>query len=152
LYVSGDRGIPVRGHKGASIHVRSVVDTLSRMGVDTRVVTARAGPADGLSPAAHVIEARTGRLGRAVARRLAHWTRGGEPFERAVLRLLDNFSIQIAARRLTDAWRPDLVYERYALTAGAGMWTARYLRVPFVLEVNAPLASEEEAFRGLRLG
>src|SRR5439155_24356816 len=44
LYVSADRGVPVRGHKGASVHVRSVVAALTRAGVDTRILTARAGP------------------------------------------------------------------------------------------------------------
>ena len=78
--------------------------------------------------------------------------RGGEPLKRAILRLLDNFWIHAAARRIVSTWKPDVVYERYALTAFAGAWLARDIGVPFVLEVNAPLASEEQGFRNLRLG
>src|SRR5262249_18664016 len=97
-------------------------------------------------------EARSDRACGPLARRLARWTGGGEPLERALLRLLDNLWIHARARRLIETWRPDLIYERYALTAIAGALLARYLRVPFALGVNAPLAVEERAFRGLRLG
>jgi len=152
LYVSADRGVPVRGHKGASVHVRSVVEALGRLGLETRLLTARAGPGDGPPVAAPVVETRSDRVCRAAVERLARWTRGGEPFERALLRLLDNVSIYAAGRRIAATWRPDLVYERYALTAFSGAFLARYLRIPFVLEVNSPMAGEEAAFRGLRLG
>jgi glycosyltransferase involved in cell wall biosynthesis len=50
------------------------------------------------------------------------------------------------------AWHPDLIYERYALTAIAGSLAARRLGIPHLVEVNAPLALEEARFRGLRLG
>ena len=68
------------------------------------------------------------------------------------MRLLDNLWLHAEGRRLVQGWRPDVIYERYALTAVAGAWLARYLRVPYVLEVNAPLVEEERLYRGLRLG
>ena len=151
LYVSADRGVPVRGHKGASVHVRSVVAALARAGVEARIVTALGGPGDGPAPDAPMIEARCGRAGRAVVRLMARLTGGGEDLQRALLRLLDNRWLYASARRLHATWVPDLVYERYALTAVAGSWLARHWRVPLILEVNAPLADEEQAFRGLRL-
>lgn len=50
--------------------------------------------------------------------------------------------------------RPNLVYERYALFNVAGRLAAALFRVPFVLEVNAPLSLEMQregglVFRGL---
>jgi glycosyltransferase involved in cell wall biosynthesis len=39
--------------------------------------------------------------------------------------------------------RPGLVYERYSLFTVAGLAAARLFRVPFILEVNAPLAWEK---------
>src|SRR5207247_2274983 len=81
LYVSADRGVPVRGHKGASVHVRSVVAALARAGVETRIVTALGGPGDGPAPDAPMIEARCGRAGRAVVRILARLTGGGEELQ-----------------------------------------------------------------------
>ena len=56
-------------------------------------------------------------------------------------------------RRLSELlheMRPDFVYERYALCAVATGIACRRRRIPWILEVNAPLAEEEERFRGLR--
>lgn len=63
----------------------------------------------------------------------------------------------IAYRRLSRAirdFRPDFVYERYAANTFAGLAAARRHGVPFVLEVNSPLAQEKAehdglAFRGI---
>jgi glycosyltransferase involved in cell wall biosynthesis len=152
LYFSADRGVPVRGDKGASVHVRSVLAAFQDLGVEACVLTRRAGPEDGPAPKAPVLEATSGKLWKAIASRLAAWTRGGEALERAVLRLVDNAMLYREGRLLVESWRPDLVYERYALTSFAGAWLADYLCVPLVLEVNSPLADEEARYRGLRFG
>lgn len=59
-----------------------------------------------------------------------------------------------AARRLARtaaSFQPDLIYERYNLYYLAGAWLARRRRIPFYVEVNAPLAEERRRFGGLRL-
>ena len=59
----------------------------------------------------------------------------------------------VAYRRLSRAIRrerPDFVYERYAATTFAGLWAAHRHGLPFVLEVNAPLAREKAEHDGLR--
>lgn len=61
---------------------------------------------------------------------------------------VDESDPQAARARLEEshAEEPlDLVYERYALGATTG---ARFASIPLVLEVNAPLAEEEERWRG----
>jgi len=58
----------------------------------------------------------------------------------------------VAYRRLSKAirdFRPDFVYERYAANTFAGLAAARRHGVPFVLEVNSPLALEKELHDGL---
>lgn len=58
----------------------------------------------------------------------------------------------VAYRRLSKAirsLRPDFVYERYAANTFAGLAAARRHGVPFVLEVNAPLALEKAEHDGL---
>ena len=45
----------------------------------------------------------------------------------------------------------DVVYERYTLASCAGNRIARELGVPHLLEVNAPLAWEQERMRGLEM-
>ncbi len=59
-----------------------------------------------------------------------------------------------AYRRLARALRaapPDLIYERYNLYYLAGAVLARRHRIPYLLEVNAPLAEERARHGGLRL-
>jgi glycosyltransferase involved in cell wall biosynthesis len=58
----------------------------------------------------------------------------------------------VAYRRLARAireHRPDFIYERYAANTFAGLLAARRHGVPFVLEVNSPLALEKELHDGL---
>jgi glycosyltransferase involved in cell wall biosynthesis len=58
----------------------------------------------------------------------------------------------VAYRRLSQAirdFRPDFVYERYAANTFAGLAAARRHGVPFVLEVNSPLALEKARHDGL---
>jgi glycosyltransferase involved in cell wall biosynthesis len=42
---------------------------------------------------------------------------------------------------------PDFIYERYSLWAVAGLQVAKQRSIPLVLEVNAPLAYEEQRYR-----
>lgn len=151
LYVSADRGVPVRGHKGASVHVRSVLKSLGHHDVDTLVLTARPGPKDGPAPDARILKSGSSSVTKQRVKSLCGRF-GGAPLEKAVLRVLDNWTLYRSMRELIRSWRPQAIYERYALTAIAGSLIARRLRVPHILEVNAPLADEEARFRGLRLG
>jgi glycosyltransferase involved in cell wall biosynthesis len=57
------------------------------------------------------------------------------------------FRLLRAARRE----RPDVIYERYNLFFPAGAWVKRLLRLPLLLEVNAPLPEERSKFGGLAL-
>ena len=53
--------------------------------------------------------------------------------------------------RAANRYRPDGIYERYSLFFPAGVWMRRLLRIPFLLEVNAPLLQERGRYGGLRL-
>jgi glycosyltransferase involved in cell wall biosynthesis len=162
LYLSADRGVPIRGTKGASVHVRSLVRALEERGAVSVVVTTNAGPAQSAEPSFRIDEARAeGRLAaaaRLMARVLAPWPWGRADrsgarasAERAFLRLADNVVLFRTGAAAARSWRPDAVYERYSLSAVAGWLLARRLGVPHVLEVNAPLADEEARHRGLAL-
>ena len=59
-----------------------------------------------------------------------------------------------AYRRLARAvrsFRPDAIYERYNLYHLVGALVARRHNLPFLVEVNAPLAEERARFGGLKL-
>jgi glycosyltransferase involved in cell wall biosynthesis len=51
-------------------------------------------------------------------------------------------------RRAVGPDRPDLVYERYVLGRSAAAVFARDNDIPYVVEVNAPLADEQRRWRG----
>lgn len=56
-----------------------------------------------------------------------------------------------ALRRSIRSFRPDVIYERYNLFYLAGMMAARAAGIPYLLEVNSPLAEERAEHGGLRL-
>ena len=64
--------------------------------------------------------------------------------------LLNEYLLQ-HLERLHARWPIELVYERYSLWSHAGLRFARRHRIPFLLEVNAPLAAQQEAYRRLFL-
>jgi glycosyltransferase involved in cell wall biosynthesis len=87
---------------------------------------------------------------------------GGSGFVDLVRRLLPGALGEVAElaynlpayRRLAAACRafkPDVIYERCNLYYLAGAWLARRTGLPFLLEVNSPLAEERTRFGNLRL-
>ena len=150
LYVTADRGVPVRGSKGASIHVRSLLQSFRRLGVDGLVLTTWPGPADGPAISAPLINTDAQGYIKRIAMGLGRWTGSGPAGKRQILRFLDNLLIYRKGVQQARAWHPDFIYERYSLLSFAGAFLAHRLRIPHVLEVNAPLADEEARFRGLK--
>lgn len=47
--------------------------------------------------------------------------------------------------------RPDVIYERYNLFLPAGVWAKKKFKLPFLLEVNAPLFDERKKYDGIAL-
>ena len=61
----------------------------------------------------------------------------------------------VAFRRLLAAvreFKPDVIYERYALFQPAGVWVSRRTGVPLLLEVNAPYAIARRKYNNLKIG
>ena len=167
-YVCADFGVPVFGHKGASVHVREMVTAFAECGHDVRVFapTLDEGPSAGAQ-------------GERFRSQLDHEPGGIEILEvtpdprhvalqdelkqielllgrptrlRQELRnLLYNHPLRARLGRALLGEPADFIYERYTLFGLAGIDTARTHGVPHVLEVNAPLAEEQERMRGLEL-
>lgn len=73
---------------------------------------------------------------------------------RALYEVLEFGYSVVAYRRLRAAYlqhRPDFLYERYSLFLMAGKWLKSRYGIPFILEVNAPLADERISHDGLVL-
>jgi glycosyltransferase involved in cell wall biosynthesis len=149
-YLCADFGVPIRGGKGASVHVREVVAALTAQGHDVRVLSPAPGAGnplacrlDEIAPAG--LPAATSQVVGALADErwpsLATETR----------ELAYNVTLYRHARALFRSWRPDAIYERYSLFNRSGLALARRLGIPHLLEVNAPLRLERARTKGLAL-
>jgi len=146
-YLCADFGIPVYGAKGAAIHVREMATALHRH-VGVQIFTPRTGgdrPAGFPVPVHHVpLPA----VDHALYDALRDDERGGTDVAREVRAMLYATVLRhVVASTMRP--RPDAIYERYALFGTAGVALARELDIPLILEVNAPLADEQAAHRGL---
>jgi glycosyltransferase involved in cell wall biosynthesis len=68
--------------------------------------------------------------------------------------IMEFFYSLIATIRLFRAaleFKPDAIYERYNLHLHAGRFVARWLKIPFLMEINAPLAEERSVYGSLKL-
>jgi glycosyltransferase involved in cell wall biosynthesis len=123
---------------GQAVHIEELIHSFRALGHDVRVVGPQSA-ADGAAP-----------MGAEVG--WVHKVRARLP--KAVYELLEFAYSLLAYLRLARAARefqPDFIYERYNLYLLAGVVLKRRLRVPLLLEVNAPLADERARFGGLGL-
>lgn len=152
LYICSDFGIPVRGFKGASVHVREVSDALVRLGHEVTIVTPNVG--EGNEVSAELIHTPAPALPPRVdgALRMAGKPFGrGKQLAREARELAYNRALRHAIAPVATRWAPDCVYERYALFGLAGGELGDLLGVPHLLEVNAPLRIERQRAAGLAL-
>lgn len=129
LYVAS--GIPVPGALGGSTHVAEVANGLARRGHQVDVVAAGHEGWGGLAPFA-----------RPITLQHQHFRLHQQNVPKA-LSLLGAWPIL----RLARALRPDAIIERYYNFAGAGVWAARRLGVPCLLEVNALIVDPPSVFK-----
>lgn len=140
-YVCADPGVPVFGTKGASVHVQEILRAWRARGAEVRLYATRIGDdvPDDLAdvPVVHVPvpPAPAGRTPGRAARVAARERAQAEAARR------------IAERVVADG--ADAVHERYSLFSTALAEITGRLRVPGILEVNAPLVDEQRTHRDL---
>jgi glycosyltransferase involved in cell wall biosynthesis len=135
LYLSADPGVPILGHKGASVHVRALVKAFAEERVEVVVASPRvAFEGDGLQTAATLVS-----IDPVLPK--AH---SGEASLREAVQRQAGQIVDLAARLEVDA-----VYERFSLFSHGGVDAASSLGVLHALEVNAPLRAEAARFRTL---
>jgi glycosyltransferase involved in cell wall biosynthesis len=133
LYLSCDPGVPVFGHKGASVHVRELATALSHLDVEVAIASPRTEPGgDTIAAPVKVLELPgiTPKISRT-----------------QLLLALDEQRAAVLERARSFA--AEAIYERYSLFSDAGVKAAAVLGIPHVLEVNAPLRAEARRFRTL---
>ena len=112
LYCALDQKVP--GTLGGSVHVQSVAEGLAALGHDVHVLTQRGGH----WPDGRVI-----------------WHAMGPPLGRPMLRWARTSAVARLARRMNA----DVIMERYYNFGGEGVFAAKRVGRPAVLEVNAPI-------------
>jgi glycosyltransferase involved in cell wall biosynthesis len=126
----------IQSRDGQSVHVEELVAALRALGHEVTVIGPPFYAASGFGGESRMVA----RLRRLLPGALAE---------------LAELAYNLPAwRRLARAARtqpPELIYERYNLFFLAGAWLARRRRVPYFLEVNAPLAEERARHGGLKL-
>ncbi len=152
-YLSADRGILVTGCNGASTHIREFANALAAKGAEVKILSARADEGSSRAPVAcELIGVDTDPALRRLRQRTEHVAGtasaiGTQASE--VHGLLLNQTVLEHLDALHRRWPIDLLFERYSLWSIAGFQFARRHRIPFFLEVNAPLTAQQEDYRTL---
>jgi len=140
LYLCADRGIPVRGHKGAAVHVRAMCDAFAEAGHQVTLLTPRFGVEEGPMPRAELIKVPLPPCGKHNLDEAVRRDRQSQAY---------NAVLYAAALEIMNEREIDVIYERYSLWSDVGARLSRETGRPFVLEVNAPLCEEAARYRTL---
>jgi glycosyltransferase involved in cell wall biosynthesis len=158
LYLSSDLGIPILGRKGASVHVRSMVQAFARAGHEVVVASPILSkspweePATLDVPSLHLPPSEDTQRAVLALKSFAEGLGVSGSLPGELRRILHNPELTAALKHRFENHPPDFIYERATLYGIAGVTLARELRRPLLLELNAPLAVEQAAYRGTGLG
>ena len=158
LYLCPDLGIPVLGRKGAAVHVREMVEAFRRAGHSTVLAAQTLNKSPWEKPAEMPIppcQVRPNPNAAAAVLALKEFNeslgvQNSLPGE--LRRILYNKEMQNELRRRFENDPPDFIYERASLYATAGVALAREFGISCILELNAPLAVEQEIYRATGFG
>ncbi|HYF07490.1 MAG TPA: glycosyltransferase family 4 protein [Acetobacteraceae bacterium] len=126
----------IQSHDGQGVHLDALVGALRALGHEVCVVGPALFERAGLGGESRVV---------ALVRRLL------PRFMVELLELAYSLPSYWRLARAAREFRPDAIYERYNLFFLAGAMLARRTGLPFLVEVNAPLAEERARFGGLSL-
>jgi glycosyltransferase involved in cell wall biosynthesis len=132
-YLSTDSGIAYGGVKGAAVHVEELVSALAVADAEVLLLVSSSVAAGAAERQGVTVELLPGPAkGATVPDRLA----------------ADQYRAAWLGERLRE-FAPDVLYERFALHSGIGGDVARSLRIPYFVELNAPLLAEAARYRRL---
>jgi len=158
LYLCPDLGIPVLGHKGASVHVRELTSALSQAGHGVILAAQMLNkspwekPADLKVPVIQVRPSSATSSAVAAFKKFNEGLAAENSFPGELRRILYNQDLVEDLRRRFENSPPDFIYERASLYATAGVSLARLFNIPLITELNAPLAVEQSAYRATGFG
>jgi glycosyltransferase involved in cell wall biosynthesis len=153
LYLCPDLGIPVLGRKGAAVHVRELIGALARAGHSVVLAAQMLKKSPWEKPAQFetpLIQVRPSPSGTAAVLALKEFNallnvQNSIPGE--LRRILYNKDFETELLRRFESDPPDFIYERASMFATGGAALARGLKAPLLVELNAPLAVEQQKYR-----
>lgn len=154
LYICADFGIPVLGTKGASVHVREMISALNRAGHSVILAAPKLqkilweAPEEIAGRLLHLPPAPISRETMKCLMEFEDILGENTPLPGQIRRMLYNKEMSHQLLRHFMAHPPDFIYERAALFSTVGVMVAEALDKPLILELNAPLADEQSAYRG----
>jgi glycosyltransferase involved in cell wall biosynthesis len=165
-YLITDPGIPLRGGKGASVHARAVASSLVGRGHEVQVLAAECGGVEPWDPRiplhaladGNSVKRRWRRLRRTLASPQATASEPNQdplPADFAEIRIKEMIQLELAGRAFQSASRRlrnspvEILLERLSPFGMAGLLLSRRLRLPRVVEMNAPLTEESRRWRAL---
>ncbi len=145
-YFLADHGIPVFGDKGASVHVRAIVDAFLELGHEVTIFCTKEGtpPEQGgyqivkVVGAAEAVPADIDESDPLAHRRAK---------ERRYMASAGAMERAFSSAHEEQAF--DFIYERYSLWSAAAINCAERYRIPSIIEVNSPLLEEQKKYRVL---
>ena len=158
LYLCPDAGIPVLGRKGASVHVRELIGAFARAGHQVTLASQTLLKSTAQQPErvrARIIHVPSSPAVVRTAQALKDFNErlGIEnPLPGELRRICYNDILYRELKRRFQPRKPDFIYERASLYATAGARLAARFKVPHIVELNAPLAVEQSAYRATGFG
>lgn len=131
-YICADAGVPVFGTKGCSVHVQEIVNQFLGRDAQVTMFCLRRGGENRFE--SNRLEVREFAIENGVS---------VEARELLQIKAAEQMALQLESENC------DLVYERYSLWSAAPILRAGQLRIPSILEVNAPLIEEQLQHREL---
>ncbi len=158
LYLCSDLGIPVLGRKGAAVHMRVMSEALQRAGHSVVLATPSLNKDPWEAPQKVGVEVMHLPPSPEVSQAVLGVTefndsigvKNSVPGE--LRRILYNQQLVVQLERSFRNYVPDFILERASLYATAGVHVAQIFNVPLLVELNAPLALEQSAYRATGLG
>jgi glycosyltransferase involved in cell wall biosynthesis len=157
LYICPDTGIDVLGSKGSSIHVREMIAAFARAGHEVDLVAPRLTKV-GVAPAhvhAAVHRIRVPDDVQETKDSLENWVDNRDcvtSLPKDIRRILFDQHLVTQLDQMYADDPPDLIYVRASILSTAGIELAAQTVRPLVVELNTPLADEQENYRSGALG
>lgn len=153
-YICTDIGIPVFGHKGASAHIREIVNAFEKLGHETTIYSANLHGLTEYRQNYKAVEIHPDPGFKNILKEL--WKlddllgiNNNLEYDLKLLHL--NISFYEKLKPIFTREKFDFIYERYSLLGYSGIALSKHFSIPHILEINSPLVKEHTRMVGTEI-